>query len=337
MISVVIPALNEEKYLPDCLKSLRNQDYTGQYEIIIADNGSVDKTVRLAQDWGARVVMCPEKKSVFYARQIGADAVQGDIIAQADADTVYPRNWLSRIANRFEKHPEVIAVTGRYTYTEPPWWAIVEYTIRNGLNRLTVPLFGRPLIISGATFAFRRETFSAVGGYRGITYAPDQWGIASRLNKLGKVAYDKDLCVVTSPRSVNKPLLRIFKEGIVNWSRWDYHMLKQVISLIRRPINKTFHKKRKTSILLLIIIAMILTGGYFIPALPFFGKIYAAAKSSDKTIALTFDGSHGIPHNVPRSNKSLTVQTAPIIIEQLPEQGEQLDITPAYLHVLACN
>ena len=87
MISVVIPALNEENYLPDCLKSLVNQDYTGPYEIIIADNGSVDETARIARDFGARVVPCPEKKSVFYARQIGADSVQGEIIAQADADT----------------------------------------------------------------------------------------------------------------------------------------------------------------------------------------------------------------------------------------------------------
>jgi len=60
MISVVIPALNEEKYLPDCLKSLRNQDYTGTYEIIIADNGSTDNTVRIAQDF--KPVLCPVRK-----------------------------------------------------------------------------------------------------------------------------------------------------------------------------------------------------------------------------------------------------------------------------------
>ena len=82
MISIVIPALNEEKYLPDCLQSLRNQDYTGSYEIIIADNGSTDGTVRVAQKFMARVVPCAEKKSVFYARQIGADFAQGDIIGK---------------------------------------------------------------------------------------------------------------------------------------------------------------------------------------------------------------------------------------------------------------
>jgi glycosyltransferase involved in cell wall biosynthesis len=242
MISIVIPALNEEKYLPDCLKSLRDQDYTGPYEIIVADNGSADETARIARDFGARVVPCPEKKSVFYARQIGADSAQGDVIAQADADTIYPRDWLSRIANRFEKHPKVVAVTGRYTYTEPPWWARIEYAIRDGINRLTVPILGRPFVVSGATFAFRRKTFLALGGYHGITYAPDQWGIAGRLSKMGKVSYDKDLCVVTSPRSVNKPLLRIFKEGIVNWSRWGSYLFKQPL-LLMRQLNRIPHIK----------------------------------------------------------------------------------------------
>jgi len=200
MISIVIPALNEEKSLPDCLKSLRNQDYMGSYEIIVADNGSTDETARIARDFGTCVIPCPEKKSAVYARQTGADSVQGDIIAQADADTIYPRDWLSRIANRFEKHPEVVAVAGRHVYTEPPWWARAEYAIMIGIAWLTVPIFGRPLVVSGATFAFRRETFLALGGYHGIAHAPDEWGIASRLSKMGKVSYDKDLCVITQRR-----------------------------------------------------------------------------------------------------------------------------------------
>ena len=41
-ISVVVPAYNEEELLPQCLKSLRKQDYAGQYEIIVVDNGSQD-------------------------------------------------------------------------------------------------------------------------------------------------------------------------------------------------------------------------------------------------------------------------------------------------------
>ena len=230
MISVVIPALNEEKYLPPCLDSLKKQEYNGQVEIIIADNGSTDKTADIAADYGAVVVHCREVKSVFYARQIGADFAHGDIIAQADADTTYPENWLSIIASRLENNPKAVGITGRYVYSKAPWWAFVEYTTRQVLNWGAMFAFRRPLVISGATFAFKRQTFIALGGYHDITYAPDQWGIAGRLSKAGRILYDVRLRVVTSPRSVNKPLARIAKEGFVNWGRWSKHTLTALFS-----------------------------------------------------------------------------------------------------------
>ncbi len=305
MISVVIPALNEEKYLPDCLKSLRNQDYTGSYEIIIADNGSTDNTIRIAQDFQARVVPCPEKKNVFYARQIGADAAQGDIIAQADADTLYPRNWLSRIADRFEKHPEMVAVTGRYVYTEPPWWAVVEYVIRTLTNMWTVPILGRPWVVSGATFAFRREIFVKLGGYHDIVYAPDQWGIASRLNRAGKVAFDSKLRVITSPRSVKKPIFRIFKEGLINWGRWVKYLLKKPLSSIGQFIIKVFHKNKMAAVLVSAILALIIfviAGGYFLPTASFFRKVYAFEKNPCATFAVIQKNGYGWLSNVPPHN-----------------------------------
>lgn len=82
MISVVIPALNEEKLIPDCLRSLGNQDYKGEYEIIVADNGSTDNTANIAQNFGARVISANEEKSVFYARRVGADAA-GNTVSES--------------------------------------------------------------------------------------------------------------------------------------------------------------------------------------------------------------------------------------------------------------
>ena len=51
VISIVIPAYNEERYLAKCLKSLKEQDYQGQYEIIVVDNGSDDSTSQVARDF----------------------------------------------------------------------------------------------------------------------------------------------------------------------------------------------------------------------------------------------------------------------------------------------
>lgn len=53
--SVVIPAFNEEKFLPNCLKSLKEQDFK-DFEIIVVNNNSIDKTAKIAKEFGARVI-----------------------------------------------------------------------------------------------------------------------------------------------------------------------------------------------------------------------------------------------------------------------------------------
>lgn len=112
VISVVIPALDEQAFLSVCLKSLSRQKCCEEREIIVADNGSSDATAEIAEQLGATVVRCPQKKSVFFARRMGARQAHGEILAQADADTVYPENWLATIADYFARLPEAVALTG---------------------------------------------------------------------------------------------------------------------------------------------------------------------------------------------------------------------------------
>ncbi|MFP4046119.1 MAG: glycosyltransferase, partial [Candidatus Aenigmatarchaeota archaeon] len=59
MISVVIPALNEEKFIGQCLRSIKKQDYSGEYEIIVMDNGSEDRTVQIAEKYADKIFSFP--------------------------------------------------------------------------------------------------------------------------------------------------------------------------------------------------------------------------------------------------------------------------------------
>ena len=296
MISVVIPALNEERFLPDCLESLKNQDYEGEYEIIVADNGSTDNTANIARSFGAKVVLCLEKKSVSYARQVGADAACGDIIAQADADTVYPRDWLTKIADHFSSHPDTVAVAGRFLYRDPPSWAKFEYFLRDCANRLSAALFGRPLLVSGATLAFRRSAFLDVDGYRNISYSPDQYGITRRLSKTGKVSYDRNLYVLTSSRSVKKPLILCLMEGAVHISRWGTYTCKYYMNSFEEFANKTTLRRVAVRLSPVVMVIILITCGYVIPTSPVFGKVYYKGTEHDKVVALTFDDGPNEPY-----------------------------------------
>lgn len=86
MLSIIIPTLNEEENLPELLKSIKMQ--TGaDYEIIVVDAHSEDGTRKLAESYGATVV---DGGLPARARNLGAAAAKGDILAFFDADVVLP-------------------------------------------------------------------------------------------------------------------------------------------------------------------------------------------------------------------------------------------------------
>jgi glycosyltransferase involved in cell wall biosynthesis len=215
MISVVIPARNEEKYLPQCLESLKNQDFTSDFEIIVVDNGSIDNTISVATENRAKVISC-SLIGTAHARQQGAMAAAGDIIVQADADTVYPADWLSRINKHFEVESASVALAGFYMYQQPAYWAKVEYFLRHKFNRLSIMMIKEPMYISGANFAFRKQIFLVAGGYRSDSLYPDQWGISHALHKFGRIDYDRNLIAFTSSRRVQKPAYKILWETMKN-------------------------------------------------------------------------------------------------------------------------
>jgi peptidoglycan-N-acetylglucosamine deacetylase len=227
-ISVIIPALNEEKFLPACLESLFHQDFVGDYEIIVVDNGSEDLTAQVARDKGARVISL-KNKGVSFARQAGADNARGDIIVQADADTTYPRWWISRLQKQFKKHPDIVAVAGIFIYHHPPWWAAFEYFLRLFFGYLSDLVLGRPYIISGANLAFYKSAYLRVGGYQHNSYSPDQFNISSRLSRVGKIFYDIKSYGATSERSVAKPVQTIFFEFINHLCRFGKYIIKSKI------------------------------------------------------------------------------------------------------------
>ena len=124
MISVVIPSFNEEERIEQCLVSLTKQDLPrSEYEIIVVDGGSKDKTREIAEKY-ADLVFIQTSPKVGGARNDGALRAKGDIIATTDSDTILPPDWLMRIKENFTD-PEVVMLYG-------PVWPI-ESTIKNRL------------------------------------------------------------------------------------------------------------------------------------------------------------------------------------------------------------
>lgn len=97
MISIIIPAYNEEKYLPNLLECIKRQTYRN-YEIIVADADSTDNTRLIAQKYGCRVVNGGLPAA---SRNSGAGHAKGSILLFMDADVEIERNFLKQAICEF--------------------------------------------------------------------------------------------------------------------------------------------------------------------------------------------------------------------------------------------
>ena len=197
MISVVIPSFNEEERIERCLASLVRQDFPrNEYEIIVVDGGSKDKTREIAEKY-ADVVFIQTSPKVGGARNDGTLRASGDIIATTDADTILPPTWLSRIKRGFED-PKVVMLYGP---VKP-----IEATIKNRFYLFLANSFahigyltGTVLFTLGCNSVFRAEPFKKAGMYR-VSDAGDDLEIAHQMRKIGKVKFDRKLFVSFSMR-----------------------------------------------------------------------------------------------------------------------------------------
>jgi len=205
-VSVVIPAYNEEHYLPACLEALQQQTYPSEsFEMIVVDNASTDETATIAQRFGARVVYEPVK-GIARARQRGFEVARGEIIASTDADTVVPPSWLSHIVAHFSRNRDVVAVYGpvywptarpheRWIMRYPVTWALV---VSNQV--------GRTLWV-GSNFAVRADAFWKVGGFTAFDpqgLLGEDVYLSLRVSRVGQALFDPDLAVYASPRRVRE-------------------------------------------------------------------------------------------------------------------------------------
>ena len=218
-ISVVIPAYNEERNIGACLKSLKAQNYSGQWEIIVSNNNSTDRTAEIAREEGATVIFEPQA-GVIFARQAGADKAQGEIIIQTDADTVYAAGWLNRIIETFNKHPEAVAVIGSFKFFDGPWWGKAFSGILFGITNVIYKLNGKMVYIPGANTAFKKKFFH---GYDlTLDQGGDEVALLKSLKKEGKIIFLRNNAVLTSARRLKKGLLYNIFVILIYYYIFDY-------------------------------------------------------------------------------------------------------------------
>lgn len=223
--SIIIPAYNEEDFLPATLERVREVmeriDYKG--EIIVADNNSTDRTAEIAESFGAKVVFEPHRQ-ISRNRNTGARASEGRFLIFLDADTLIEENLLLDSLKALESG-EVCA--GGTTVRMDSDKKAVTRTVNfwNFLSR-------RMHWACGAYVFCLREAFESVGGFSEEVYISEEIFLSRKLRKWGKpkglkmIIFDKQ--IQSSARKVEwytlaqtlKMLLMIFIFPFLIRSRW---------------------------------------------------------------------------------------------------------------------
>ncbi len=212
-ISVVIPALNEEKTIRAAIERLKKQDMNREdFEIIVSDNGSTDGTSEAARAAGADKVVFQPNKGTNFARQKGFESAEGKLVAFLDADNAPPSNWLTRACAIFEKNPKAGILSGPYEYPES---GIPFKIVSTFYQSIVIPIgahvigafFGeRGVAALGGNMVIKREILEKIGGFdTALTFWGDDSDTAIRISRSGaKSIYRPDFTVKSSTRRFNK-------------------------------------------------------------------------------------------------------------------------------------
>jgi len=162
--SVVIPCRNAEATIDRQLRALYNQDFSLPFEVIVADNGSTDRSGEIARGWcgrmpGLRVVEAlPPGANA--ARNIGARTASGDLLAFCDADDEADPGWLLGLSQGFESGYDLVGGSLE--------WARLNPHMPASRHRLQAELsdnLGFLPWAQSANLAMRRSVFDQLGGF----------------------------------------------------------------------------------------------------------------------------------------------------------------------------
>lgn len=178
-ISVIIPAHNEEKFIGDCLKSVKTaeSELGAPVEIVVCLNRCTDRTEEIARSFGA-VVVREDEKNIAKIRNAAAKAATGDVIVTIDADSRMSKNMLTEVVR--------LLSTGKF----------IGGGTRIKPERMSLGIFISGLVIlyyllkygpksAGLFWCFKTD-FDAVGGFNETLHSLEDLDFAHRLSALGE-------------------------------------------------------------------------------------------------------------------------------------------------------
>jgi len=203
-VSIVVPTYNAEDTIGPLLESLLRLDYP-EYEIIIVNDGSKDRTQEIVERYPVRLIN-QANRGASAARDAGLRATSREIVAYVDSDVAVTSDWLKHLVQPFAD-TTIGATTGRTVFLRnekcASWMRSMDIERRNAHRKVFTRL------ANGPNAAFRREILLKVGGFDPRWYHAEDTEVSYRIWQMGyRIQYVPDAVVHHIPEEDWRTYLR---------------------------------------------------------------------------------------------------------------------------------
>lgn len=234
LVSIVIPAYNEETSILKTLWSLSRNKTSYPVEVVVVNNNSTDRTQQVLDRLGVRSFFQP-LQGWGPARQLGLEKARGKYILSADADCIYPERWIQKMMDALLKDG-VTCVYGGYRFLAPHGQSRWKLFLYETIKEIIVEIrnIKRPWFNSGgASMGYPKDLALKIGFVQRQVRGEDG-RMAFELAQLGKLVRvrSSEVTVWTSARSLQRDggLMRSFLNRVVTESgRLRSYLRKQEV------------------------------------------------------------------------------------------------------------
>lgn len=236
-ISVIVPVLNDQARIKDCLEAVFNQTLP-PYEVIVVDGHSTDNTVRNARTFPVRVVY-EDFGTVGGARQIGVEDAGGDYVAFTDSDCIPQKDWLENLVREF--NDGIVGVGGGIRNIGTGIWeesiALALDTFLGSANSVQDRVLkGKRIVksISGCNSMYRKRDIVEAGGFDVHLSINEDTELNKRLQDIGTIFYTPDALIYhnqarTLPAFVRRMVFFGYGRGVNRL--WDLQVVPPVMAV----------------------------------------------------------------------------------------------------------
>jgi glycosyltransferase involved in cell wall biosynthesis len=183
--SIIIPAKNEERVIGTCLQHITDLDFQADdFEVVLADNGSTDRTVEIFRSWSDRLNLSAVQRpcaSIAALRNAAAAISHGTLLAFLDADCLVPRNWL-KDGECFLEESEARIVGAHYGIPNDSTWVARYWEEQSNQAGETSYLPSGDLFVS-------RSMFDRIGGFDESLHTNEDYEFCQRAKRAGVSVY----------------------------------------------------------------------------------------------------------------------------------------------------